>query len=190
MAGGAFPLCSAAKCRRRARQGTVVFCRIVVSRGTVYRPSAMPSYPATAMSCGTRRPWSCMARMAPTAIRSDMAKIAVRPGQWASRCSAAAHSRPASRSPQAGTAGQSRTARRAAAGHPDSRPAAAGSGGRVSGLSPMMPMTRWPLAYNCSIITAAAARSSTLTLDRFSMPSPAALFVSSRQGCPATPAPG
>ena len=41
-----------------------------------------------------------------------------------------------------------------------------------------------PLAYNCSIITAAAARSSTLTLDRFSMPSPAALFVSSRQGMP------
>ena len=57
-------------------------------------------------------------------------------------------------------------------------------GREVSGLSPMMPMTRWPLAYNCSIITAAAARSSTLTLDRFSMPSPAALFVSSRQGMP------
>ena len=33
-------------------------------------------------------------------------------------------------------------------------------GREVSGLSPMMPMTRWPLAYNCSIITAAAARSS------------------------------
>ena len=57
-------------------------------------------------------------------------------------------------------------------------------GREISGLSPMMPMTRWPLAYNCSIITAAAARSSTLTLDRFSMPSPAALFVSSRQGMP------
>ena len=48
----------------------------------------------------------------------------------------------------------------------------------------MMPMRRRPCLYICSIMTFAAARSSTLTLDRFGMPRPAALFVSSTQGMP------
>ncbi len=31
-----------------------IFCRMVVSRGTLYCPSAMPSKPVTEISCGTQ----------------------------------------------------------------------------------------------------------------------------------------
>ena len=42
--------------RAERRANCSIFCRMVVSRGTLYCPSAMPSKPVTEISCGTHSP--------------------------------------------------------------------------------------------------------------------------------------
>ena len=54
-------------------------CTIVVIGGSKYSANARPSNPATATSCGIRFPASRKARIAPTDIRSEIAKTAVNP---------------------------------------------------------------------------------------------------------------
>jgi len=56
-----------------------VSCSTVVSGGLTKLAVAMSSKPAKATSCGTRRPWSLSARMAPIAMRSLAANTASKP---------------------------------------------------------------------------------------------------------------